>query len=765
MSIRCQLLVVSLLVGLGVGHCADSGWLNVQDLGASGSEFQTKASVTAGSRDVTVDDVGDFRVGQGVAIAGANPHFERPSLWGPGTQYIAKSGLPTKYIELRGWDNNGKSSTVYIIDFDRKTPTSFRWSDDIGRTWQPAQQVTGDWQTLRGTLQVKVLPYEWEKGWTFTFSAKDYLITTIEKIEGKTLTVRDPATATTATALVKHTDTQALQAAIDRALKEKRNLFLPAGRYRLTSGLRVENPTGITIEGANAGTTMLDISEGTGCCVQFRGGTEGTVRNLSMVGSAGFAERDQCGTIRMQGIGYIWGQDLHTTFATGVVGTERVLVENVHATRMSLEAFWSGGPGRVGTKEPPPQYTRALNYIRCSAIDCGRNGFNNNDYAENTSIQYCRIVDVGGCAWEGASRFVKIVGNYVRNAGTVAVGNMSNRSPEVEQLGSAQHIIEDNVFESNVPYGGCAIRAAHGATQVIIRNNLFINFNSSAIEVWGQGDERHLGSGMVTVAGNIMDMTCLDPTPKQRWAIYASTPETVIADNQIYVRGAVDPLVTGIKLIEGPSDLTVHDNLLRNLGQGLTVERATARVGEVVDDRSFIQSSGTVSQERRQSHRFQGWKIVWTAGGKPLGVSTIAEFDPEKRVFRLTEPKAMKPGDTFEIQPPYGTNWNLHHNTFAGCQIPVVLDGYGSATCAFDDNILSREAATGVKSAVEVKGLFGLNGNVFSGFDEPETVAVMLHPDRFGQPLPLLMRGNTYEACTAAVGEATPGLAKAVRQQ
>jgi len=46
----------------------------------------------------------------------------------------------------------------------------------------------------------------------------------------------------------------------------------------------------------------------------------------------------------------------------------------------------------------------------------------------------CRIVDVGGCAWEGASRFVKFVNNYVRNAGTVAIGNISSREADFEVL-------------------------------------------------------------------------------------------------------------------------------------------------------------------------------------------------------------------------------------------------------------------------------------------------------------------------------------------
>ncbi len=74
---------------------------------------------------------------------------------------------------------------------------------------------------------------------------------------------------------------------------------------------------------------------------------------------------------------------------------------------------------------------------------------------------------------------MKFVGNYVRNGGTVAMGNLgpANRDKTYPDLGAGQHIIADNVFESGVPYGGCAIRSAVGATQVVIRNNLFINFN------------------------------------------------------------------------------------------------------------------------------------------------------------------------------------------------------------------------------------------------------------------------------------------------
>jgi hypothetical protein len=129
--------------------------------------------------------------------------------------------------------------------------------------------------------------------------------------------------------------------------------------------------------------------------------------------------------------------------------------------------------------------------------------------------RHCRIVDVGGCSWEGASRFVKFIGNYVRNGGTVAMGNLgpSNRDYTYPDLGDGQHIIADNVFESNVPYGSCAIRSAVGATQVIIRNNLFVNFGSSAVETSGATDPRHYASGNTTITGNIFDMTCVGPKP------------------------------------------------------------------------------------------------------------------------------------------------------------------------------------------------------------------------------------------------------------
>lgn len=50
-----------------------------------------------------------------------------------------------------------------------------------------------------------------------------------------------------------------------------------------------------------------------------------------------------------------------------------MLVENCHASRMSVECFVAGGSSR-GTVKPGRSYTQSTTYLRCSATDCARNG-------------------------------------------------------------------------------------------------------------------------------------------------------------------------------------------------------------------------------------------------------------------------------------------------------------------------------------------------------------------------------------------------------
>ncbi len=733
------------------------GWLNARDLGASGSRYQTVASTTAGSRQITVADPGDFKVGQGVMVSKCFVRYTDARLWGPRDKYGHGQPLGDA-LQMRGYDGSSGSWTVFIIDTDGTNPSTYRWSDDLGRTWKETKvPLTDQWHALSGGTEVRFGKLDWDAGYTVTFSARDQLVSVIEEIEGNVLTLQDPANRTVQDAVVRHNDQVALQRALDAALKQKRNLFIPRGYYRLATGLTINNASGIVVQGGSAPDTIFDIGEGVGSCFRVVGGTEVALRNLTMVGHTGFDGRDQAGHLRTKGAQGVWGFYLKPCSALNIRNTERVLVENCHASRMSAECFYSQGRSRQGTQEPKA-YTKSITYLRCSVEDSARNAFNNNDMAENTSVLHCRIRNVGGCSWEGASRFVRFIGNYVRNSGTVAMGNIRSRDARFEQLASGQHIIADNVFEEGVCYGGCAIRAAAGANQVIIRNNIFVNYGTSAIEIRGTGSNRDMPARTAAIIGNIMDLTSLAETPAARIAVDVSADDVIIADNQIYSRGEPDPTLTAFTFREPAMNLQAHDNLVRNCGYGIVTTRAQSTVSEVIDPRTFCSYRGRVPNLWRQSHRYRGWQVVWLRGTKPVGVSTIEAYDPDTLQFKLTDPREMKVGDVFELRAPAALNWQIHDNIVTGCLSPIVLDSYGSTACLFRDNLISRGGAAAVKQAVQVRGSFQFIGNHFTGFDEQGSAVLGLYLNRSGKPPLSIYRNNTFENCASVVSESQEGL-------
>ena len=741
-----------------------AGWLNVKELGASGSEFQTTAKTTAGSKQIVVAQAGDFKVGQGVMLSKCNPHYVKKTIWGPRGEVGWEKPLG-EAAEIRGYDGSQGDWLVLMLDVP-KGSTAFRWTEDFSRSWHPVVPISGDWQPLRDGIEVRLNKHDWQKGYTVVLSARGQLVTTIEKVDGSTLTLRDAPTRAVADSVLRHCDDRALQAAIDRAIKEHRNLHVPVGHYRLAGGLRVSNAAGITIEGANPVHTILDISRGNGACIRMIQGTEVTLRNFTMVGHSGFDKRDQCGALRMRGSSYFWGFASKNCNATTVSGTERVLIENCHGTRMAAECFVSACRGREATR-PGQSSSKSLTYLRCSAIDCGRNAFNDVTCGpENTSVLYCRIVDVGGCAWEGASRFVKFVGNYVRNAGTVAMGNLGtyNRDESFPKLGAGQHIVADNVFESNVPYGGCAIRSAVGSTQVIVANNLFINFGSSAVEASGRFDPTHYASANTTITGNVFDMTEIGDKSTARTAVSVSASDAIISDNQIYVRGRHDPNVTAIKIDEPAVNLAVHDNLIRNCGRGIVTGRIRSRVAEVVDPLTFAAATACVPLDHRRARQCEGWRLVWLSGDKPSGESivdaVVGAARPDTVQFKLRQPRQTKLGDAFEVIPP-SANWNIHDNTISGCGRPVDLDSYGGSTSLLRNNTISRGEAEDVEQAVVVSGRFTLIGNSLLGFDRPGSSALVLNPDRLGKVCPNVIRDNVFQRCDRVVKEGHKGAWKA----
>ena len=93
----------------------------------------------------------------------------------------------------------------------------------MGRTWKPMTPITYQWQPLRGGLEIRFQPFEWAEGYSASFSLRDQLLSTIEKIEGQRISLKDPPSKSVRNAILRHCDDAALQAAVDLGLSGARH--------------------------------------------------------------------------------------------------------------------------------------------------------------------------------------------------------------------------------------------------------------------------------------------------------------------------------------------------------------------------------------------------------------------------------------------------------------------------------------------------------------------------------------------------------------
>jgi hypothetical protein len=725
-----------------------SQWINVMDFGVSGSQLETTAATIAGSKKIVVNNPEGFKVGQGVMISKCDPHYIRKELRGLTGMYERVKIPFDEVVELRGFDGSGGDWLIFILDIRSDNPYTFRWSDDLALSWKGTDvPITWDWQKLSGGMEIKFKKRDMEPGMVINFTARTQLRTTIEKIEGNNVWLKDAPSRSVNGAIMRHNDTDALRAALKSAQEANKNLFIPKGYYRIDEGLTIEN-TNITIEGENPEHTIFDISDGVGAVFRLRMGRDITIRNLTLIGHTGLEEK--AGTMSNIKNFPFWCSALKSCQAVAIENTERVLIENVHAKRMAAEAFYCQGSSRRNG-EVPDIYTKSLTFRRCSVIDCAANAFNNNDTSENTTVEYCRIDGAGWHAYEGPGRFIRLIGNYVRNAGSFTIGDMSHRDEDLNELGCGQAIIRDNVFESG---GRCAgILVNHGSRQVCIANNLFINYNGNAITVSGRTVRTSYPSKNMTITGNIIDLSYRGENQAARTGIKIDASHVIASDNQIYVRGDRINETTGISISEGIEDVIVHDNLILNCGAGLNANRRESSVATVLNTQTFTDTQ--IPLEWQISSRYQGWNIVWLADNM---LSTISDFDPDKLQFTLEKPKTdLKTGDSFHLFPPQA-RWDIHDNTITDCWKPVKIDVYGSATTTLRNNLIARGHAADANTACQIAGQVNLIGNHFEGFDASGCIALELIPDKQGRILPNQVRDNVFQNCALPVIERKAGL-------
>ena len=126
---------------------------------------------------------------------------------------------------------------VYMLKIQSDKPHTFRWSDDLvkGYKWTAAHvPITWEWQKLSNGIEVKFNKRDLVPGHMICFHARDQLVSKIERIDGTKLILADQANRSATDAVVRHSDSAALQMAVNHAIGQRKDLFVPNGYYRLT---------------------------------------------------------------------------------------------------------------------------------------------------------------------------------------------------------------------------------------------------------------------------------------------------------------------------------------------------------------------------------------------------------------------------------------------------------------------------------------------------------------------------------------------------
>ncbi|NUQ64230.1 MAG: hypothetical protein HUU20_17305 [Pirellulales bacterium] len=67
--------------------------------------------------------------------------------------------------EMRGYDGTAGRWLVYLVEVDSADRLTFRFSDDMARTWKGTRgPVTFQWQPLSGGVEIQFKKKAWEPG-------------------------------------------------------------------------------------------------------------------------------------------------------------------------------------------------------------------------------------------------------------------------------------------------------------------------------------------------------------------------------------------------------------------------------------------------------------------------------------------------------------------------------------------------------------------------------------------------------------------------
>ena len=273
---------------------------------------------------------------------------------------------------------------------------------------------------------------------------------------------------------------------------------------------------------------------------------------------------------------------------------------------------------------------------------------------------------------ENASRFTRVIGNYVYNAHTLTF--CAIRSPE-EFTGLTQAIVADNIFEGGRQNRGLGI----SGDEVIISNNTFSGFSkATAVDI---------GGNKVVLNGNIIDLT-QDSFCPDHWrdGVQISGNNVIVSNTHIGMRSAKGRNKTcGIAITECAKNLLIHDNMFQSLSCGI---RSGTRMAQRVYENDPTSSSwdrpwedltvkitefspegkikGLIPEYLLSPAKLSGKWIITDDKENEIELSSPITLLPPVTVEFTAEKGVFTAGKSYRIYPEK-FNWKLHDNMFMDC--------------------------------------------------------------------------------------------------
>ena len=139
-------------------------------------------------------------------ISKCDPHYSNKQLRGLRGMSRLEETPFEDVIELRGSDGSGGDWLIFVIDIRSDNPYTFRWSNDLARSWNVNVPVTWEWQKLSGGMEIRFKKRDMTPGLVINFTARVSIKNHNRENRRKPYLAKDAPTKSVNDAVMQHND-------------------------------------------------------------------------------------------------------------------------------------------------------------------------------------------------------------------------------------------------------------------------------------------------------------------------------------------------------------------------------------------------------------------------------------------------------------------------------------------------------------------------------------------------------------------------------